>query len=278
MYSAFLRRLFKKCQAGGSACPTMAALAFLAAGVAAADSGTLRVCADPNNLPFSDQAGEGFENKVAELMAANLDKKLEYTWLSERKSFAPKSLNAGVCDVVMGVPSSLGDVLTSRPYYRSTYVFVTRQDRSLQISSLLDPRLASLRIGIHVVGDDFAPPSIVLARRGITRNIIGYSLFGSYGEPNPPRKLIDAVENGEVDIAIVWGPFAGYFGQGDKYPLSITPVTPAALFGIPFSYDISAAVRTGNEALKTQIDRVLATQAAAIQQILNRYAVPQISE
>ncbi|MBV8819839.1 MAG: quinoprotein dehydrogenase-associated putative ABC transporter substrate-binding protein, partial [Acidobacteriaceae bacterium] len=237
---------------------------------------TLRVCADPNNLPFSNQHGQGFENKLAELVAMNLNTRLEYTWWSERKSFAKKSLDAGACDVVMGIPSSMPDVLATKPYYRSTYMFVSRQDRKLEITSLLDARLADLRIGIHVVGDDFAPPALALAHRGIAQNVIGFSLFGQYGEANPPRKLIDAVVNGDVDVAIVWGPFAGYFAQSAKAPLAMAPVTPPMFMGVPFAYDISAGVRQDNELLKTQLDRILTAQSGAVQQMLSSYGVPQV--
>jgi quinoprotein dehydrogenase-associated probable ABC transporter substrate-binding protein len=252
------------------------ALASLSVLAALAQPATLRVCADPNNLPFSNQQSQGFENKLAELIAANMNAKLEYTWWSERKSFAKKSLDAGACDVVMGIPTSMPDVLTTKPYYRSIYVFVSRQDRKLQITSLTDPRLTELRIGIHVVGDDFAPPAYALAHRGISENVVGFSLFGQYGEANPPRKLIEAVENGEVDVAIAWGPFAGYFAQNAKVPLTITPVNPPVFLGIPFAYDISAGVWQGNDALKSQLDRILQTQSAAVQQILSNYGVPQV--
>ncbi len=241
-----------------------------------AETATLRVCADPNNLPFSNEQGQGFENKLAELIAATMNAKLDYTWWTERKSFATKSLDSGACDLVMGIPTAMGDVLTTKPYYRSTYVFVSRQDRKLQITSLTDPRLADLRIGIHVVGDDFAPPAYALAHRGMAQNVVGFSLFGPYGEPNPPRKLIDAVESGAVDIAIVWGPFAGYFGEHAKAPLEVTPVTPSVFLGVPFAYDISAGVRQGNQPLRSELDRIMQTQAAAVQQILTRYGVPQV--
>ena len=251
-------------------------LALAIAASALAQPAVLRVCADPNNLPFSNQQGQGFENKLAELIASSTNAKLEYTWWSERKSFAKKALDAGACDVVLGVPSSMGDVLTTAPYYRSTYVFVSRRDRDLQISSLTDPRLADLKIGMHVVGDDFAPPSILLAREGIAKNIVGYSLFGVYGEQNPASKLILAVETGEVDIAIAWGPFAGYFAQASQTPLEITPVKPAAFLGVPFSYDISAAVRPGNDSLLSELNVVLKSRMPAISKILASYGVPRV--
>lgn len=247
------------------------ALSFVAAAQSA-----LRVCADPNNLPFSNQQSQGFENKLAELIAAKLNAKLKYTWWAQRKSFAKRSLDEDACDVVMGVPSSMPGVLATRPYYSSTYVFVSRRDRDLQITSLADPRLSRWRIGIHVVGDDYAPPAYALARRSITGNLVGFSLFGEYGEPNPPRKLVDAVDRGEVDVAIVWGPFAGYFGQAAKARLDIAPVMPSTFLGVPFVYSISAALRKGNEPLKAELDRIIESESSAIQQILAQYGVPQI--
>ena len=153
----------------------------------AASRRVLRVCADPNNLPFSNQAGEGLENRLAELVAAHLEAELQYVWWAERKSFLRNSLQAGLCDVVMGVPSTLDSVSVTRPYYQSTYVFVERTDRHLKIASLNDPRLEQLKIGIHIVGDDYAPPAHLLARRGLASQLAGYSLYGPLGEPNPPR-------------------------------------------------------------------------------------------
>lgn len=244
--------------------------------LAAGAENTLRVCADPNNLPFSNQRQEGFENKLANLIAGQMGARLEYTWWSERGSLVKNTLNAGRCDVLMGIPSTLDEVTATEPYYRSTYVFVTRSDRELHITSLADPRLADLKIGIHVVGDDLAPPASALARRGITSNVIGFSLFGSYGEENPPRKLIDAVERGGIDIAIVWGPFAGYFAKCAKTTLDVTPVTPAMFFGIPFSYAISLGVRKGNNALKRTLDSALVRESSAIQALLAQYGLPEV--
>ncbi len=252
-------------------CLLICASPFLAAG-----ESTLRVCADPNNLPFSNQQSQGFENKIAELAAAKLNVRLEYAWWTQRKSFAKHSLEQGACDVVMGVPNSLPDVLATKPYYRSTYVFISRHDRNLNITSLADPRLSDLRIGIHVVGDDYAPPAYALARRGITQNIVGFSLFGEYGETNPPHKLIDAVDRGDVDVAIVWGPFAGYFGQTAKAQLDIVPVMPSTFLGVPFTYDISAGVRKGDGTLKAELNQIFESEQAAIQQILDQYGVPQV--
>ncbi len=254
----------------------LSVLAFIALPCIAADQTALRVCADPNNMPFSNQQGQGFENRLAELVAGKLGAKLEYTWWSQRKSFIKNSLDAGRCDVIMGIPATLDAVTATKPYYRSTYVFVSRHDRALRVMSLDDPRFSEWRIGIHVVGDDYAPPAAALARRGVTANIVGFSLFGEYGEENPPRKIVDAVAHGDVDIAIVWGPFAGYFAKQEQVALDIVPVSPAMFLAVPFTYDISMGVRKGNDALKEQLDGVLEGESAAIQQILVQYGVPQI--
>jgi mxaJ protein len=236
----------------------------------------MRVCADPNNMPFSDRQGQGFENKLAELLTATLGAKLEYTWWAERKSFLANSLEQGRCDLVMGIPSSMPSVATTKPYYRSTYVFVSRKDRNLQVSSLNDPRFENWRVGVQVAGDDYAPPAAALARRGITRSIVGFSLFGKYGEENPPRKIIDSVANGDIDVAVVWGPFAGYFAQRENAPLAIVPVSPATFLAVPFTYDISAAVRKGNDRLEEALNKAIEADSAAIERILAEYGVPQI--
>jgi mxaJ protein len=251
-------------------------LLLIALPALAGGQSVLRVCADPNNMPFSNQRQEGFENKLAELIAQELGAKLEYTWWSERGSLVKNTLNAGRCDLLMGVPQSFEDVTATEPYYRSTYVFVSRQDRALHIASLIDPRLSDLKIGVHVVGDDLAPPAYALAGRGIVKNVVGFSLFGSYGEENPPRKLIDAVERGDIDVAIVWGPFAGYFSKCAKTPLEITPVTPPMFLGVPFAYDISLAVRKGNTALKDSLNTVLERESSAIHALLAQYGVPEV--
>jgi len=238
----------------------------------------LRVCADPNNLPFSNQAGNGLENHLASLIAKDLNAELSYTWWSETKSFVKNSLGENLCDVIMGVPSTLGSVLTTRPYYRSTYVFVARSDRALDITSLTDPRLEKLRIGIHVVGDDYAPPAHLLARLGLGKQIVGYSLFGLYGESNPASQVIDAVTKGDVDIAVVWGPFAGYFARQQGAPLTITPVSPQMFLAIPFTYSISAAVREGDDVLRGEIQNALDRECKAINALLIEYGIPQVRE
>lgn len=237
---------------------------------------TLRVCADPNNMPLSNEAGQGLENKLAQFVASKLGSSLQYTWWAQRKSFIKNSIDQNKCDVLMGVPSSLDSLSVTRPYYRSSYVFVSRRDRELQISSLSDPRLARWRIGLNVVGDDYAPPAYALASQGITRQIVPFSLFGALGEADTSRKIIDAVGRGEIDVAIVWGPIAGYFLRLSESPLVLRPVSPSVFAGIPFAFDMSMGVRKGDIALKTALDNVIGNESSAIRQILSQYGVPEV--
>jgi quinoprotein dehydrogenase-associated probable ABC transporter substrate-binding protein len=235
----------------------------------------LRVCADPNNLPFSNEKGEGFENKLAELVARDLGTTLTYVWRPQRRGFVRNTLNDGKCDLVMGVPSGYDPVKTSRPYYRSTYVFVYRADRGLHVASLADTALRHLRIGIHVVGDDNPPPMTALARRGIRDNVEGYTIYGDYADPNPPARLIEAVAKGEVDVAIAWGPLAGYFAKREGVPLTVVPVPAASdLSGQPWTFPIAMGMRRSSTMLAEALDRVLVADAPEIRRILESYDVP----
>ncbi len=242
----------------------------------------LRVCADPNNLPFSNRAGEGFENKIAALIARTLDARVAYTWWPERRGFVQHTVDAGFCDVVAGVPSGYPLLLTTRPYYRSTYVFVSRADRQLGVRSLDDPRLHHLRIGLHFTGGrSNPPPADALARRGVIANVVAYSIYGDYRTPNPPAQLIDAVAAGDVDLAIVWGPLAGYFAMHEPVRLDVVPVLPAVdhyagTLPMPFTFDIALGVAPGDVHRRDQLQRALDRDAPAIRRILDDYHVPLI--
>jgi len=258
--------------------PAFAAL--LVAGKAQAQEvRELRVCADPNNLPYSNDRHEGFENKIAELIARELGATLSYTWWPQRRGFIRNTLRDRKCDLVMGVPTSYELVLATRPYYRSTYVFVYRKDREYQIRSLDDPILRELKIGVHIIGDDYnnSPPAHALGKRQIVKNVVGYSVYGDYSEPNPPARLIEAVARGDVDVAIAWGPIAGYFAQKESVPLELVPVSPSIdLPFLPFVYDISLGVRREDEAFKEELEAILVRKQAEIRQILESYGVPLV--
>lgn len=262
-----------------------AAVLMLSASALAQDSSsaaaqnTLRVCADPNNLPYSNEQQQGFENRIASLMAKDLGKKLEYFWFRQGEKFFRRTLNSGVCDVVMEAPAGLDEAATTQPYYRSTYVFVTRKSSGLDINSLDDPRLRTLKIGVHILGDsnDNLPPVHALISRGIVKNLVGYSIFGNLNEKDPPADVIRALESGQVDVAVVWGPLAGYFSKQSHVPLVLTPIPDDKMNpGLPFHFDIAIGVRPNDTALKDTMERELERRKTEIQGILDDYGVPQV--
>jgi mxaJ protein len=205
---------------------------------------------------------------------------VQYTWFAQRRGFVRNTLRAGTCDVIIGVPSSFELALTTRPYYRSSYVFVSRRDRALHLSSFDDPRLKRLRIGVQMIGDDFAnsPPAHALSSRGMISNVVGYSVIGDYSQPNPPARIVEAVARGEVDAAIVWGPLAGYFATRQGEPLDLTPVTPHADPHLPFTFDISMAVRPGDNQRRQLLDDFIVRRRAAIDALLDEYHVPRVAD
>lgn len=251
-------------------------LASLGAG---APRPVLRVCADPNNLPFSNERGEGFENKIAERLARSLGADLQYTWWAQRRGFVRNTLKAGACDVIIGVPATMDMVAHTAAYYRSSYVFVTPPGRP-RIRSFDDPALRRLRVGIPLIGDDGAnpPPEEALARRGIVDNVIGFGVYGDYARPNPPLDLLEALARGDIDVAAAWGPQAGYFAKRRRLSLGLTPVSPSVEQGVPFVFDITVGVRHGarDEELRRRLDQALHDERSAIARILEEYGIPRV--
>jgi mxaJ protein len=240
----------------------------------------LTVCADPNNLPFSNQAREGFENEIAELIAKDLHRPVEYVWWAQRRGYVRNTLNEAKCDLWPGVATGADRLATTHPYYRSTYVFVTRADANLAGLTLDDPRLRSLSIGVQMVGSDAnnTPPAHAIAARGILDNVHGYMLYGNYALPNPAAAIMSAVEDKDVQVAMVWGPLAGYFAHRSKVPLAVYPVTPAASGGWPMTFDISMGVQVKNRELLDQVNAALTREQSAIDAILRDYGVPRADE
>lgn len=239
----------------------------------------LTACADPNNLPFSNRAGEGFENKLAQMIASDLHAKLDYVWWAQRRGYVRNTLNERSCDFWPGIGSNVEMVATTRPYYRSTYVFVTKQRDKLAGLTLDDPRLKQLKIGVQMVGNDQSntPPAHALAKRGIIANVRGYMLYGDYREPNPPSEILQAVQRGDVDVALVWGPLAGYFAARSPVPLRLEPVTPwLADMQWPMQFDISVGVQKDNQKLLKQIDEVISRRSGEIRKLLASYDVPTV--
>jgi mxaJ protein len=238
----------------------------------------LRVCADPNNLPFSNRRQEGFENRLVDLVAKGLGADVKYVWWAQRRGNVRSTLKAGLCDVIPGVASNLESLATTKPYYRSTYVFVTRGDRHLHFSGFDDAQLKHLTIGVQMIGDDFSntPPAHALARRGIVANVRGYMLYGDYAKDSPPRLILEDVAHGKLDVALVWGPLAGYYAQRIHPQLALQSVGvkddgPE----LPMVFDISMGVRREDRELKQEIERVLAQHRPQIAVLLKRYGIPQ---
>lgn len=249
-------------------------------GAIAAGSGNareLRVCADPNNLPFSNKAGEGFENRIAEVVAKDLGASVTYTWWAQRRGFLRNTLNAGLCDVVPGLPVGTELTRPTAPLYRSGYAFVQRAGAD-PISSFDDPRLRSMTIGVQMVGDDGynTPPAHALSRRGIIAKVRGYALYGDYSKPHPPSIIVDAVVNGEVDTAVVWGPLAGYFSARQTPPLQVTLVRPPFDGArLPLAFDIAFAVRRDEDdgTFAQEIGGAIRRHRAEIDAILAEYRI-----
>lgn len=280
MCSVFENNQLQNYRLTGPCLRTWLWLAFLLLGGVSslrAQGKELRVCADPNNLPFSNQREEGFENKLAQLLARELHQQVRYVWWPQRRGFIRNTLQAKRCDVVLGIPAAYELAQPTRAYYRSTYVFVTRRDRHLNLRSFDDPALRRLRIGLHAIGDDYAnvPPAQALAQRGITQNITGYSIYGDYSQPNPPAALIMAVARGEIDLAIAWGPLAGYFAAHAPVPLKVVPIAQEqATPQLPLTFDICLGVRREDVALRTTLNHILARRKHEIEGLLRSYGVP----
>lgn len=239
----------------------------------------LRVCADPNSLPASDERREGYENRIAELLAADLGARVEYVWWAQRRGFVRNTLKAGLCDVIMGVPVGFDPLLTTRAYYRSTYVFVWRRDRALNVRSMDDPRLKSLTVGVQLVGDDGinTPPAHALARRAIVENVRGFTVFGDYTLPTPQSEILQAVADGRVDVATVWGPLAAYFADRLTKPLSFAAILPPDdPPGLRFTFAMAVGVRKDDVALRDRLQAALDRRAADVQAILDAYHVPRV--
>lgn len=241
----------------------------------------LRVCSDPNNLPFSNEREEGFENRIAELVARDLGVRLEYFWWAQRRGFIRNTLKQGRCDLVIGIPSSFELAMPTIPYYRSSYVFVYPEEEDWDVTSFDDELLRELKIGVLLIGDDYTntPPAHALANRGIIDNIVGYTIYGDYREETPPSRIIDALSSGEIDIAVVWGPLAGYFAPRQPMPLKIVPVSPQLdLPFLPFVYDIAMGVRRGEDEFKARVENVIRNRRGEIAAILQEYGVPMVGE
>ncbi|MBA3497889.1 MAG: quinoprotein dehydrogenase-associated putative ABC transporter substrate-binding protein [Gemmatimonadales bacterium] len=240
-----------------------------------ATAGILRVCADPDNMPLSNDKGEGFEQKIAELIGREWKSKVVYAWWPVRRGYFGRALNGRYCDVAMQAPGGLDMAGVTKPYFRSGYFFVTRKDSGLDIKSLADPRLKKLKIGINLLNADAenTPPAMALSQYGVIGNLTGYSTF--FSDQVRPEDIIKAVSNKDVDVAIVWGPVAGYFARKSAVPLQLTPLAERdSLSDFPFRFDIGLAVRRRDRALRDSLQILLERKRPEIDAILQDYDIP----
>ena len=237
--------------------------------IEAVDRTTLRVCSDPASLPFSNHKQQGFENKIADLLAQDLKVPVKYTWYPDATGFLRNTLNARRCDLVMGIASGAELVLNTNPYYRSSYVIVTRRKDNLGIDQLSNPRLKTLKIGLTAG----TPPSNVIAALGLMRNVKPYPLMIDTRFDQPGKDMIDDLAKGEIDVALLWGPIAGYYAKNYGDQLTVTPLVKEAK-DARMDFYITMGVRPNEIEWKRQIDKLIKDNRDKIVAILKDYGIP----
>ena len=238
-----------------------------------ADRNALKVCADPNNLPFSNQKGEGFENKIAELMGAALGVKVEYTWFPQIIGFARNTLQAHLCDLVIGTVAGDDVMQTTNPYYFTTYVMIYRSDKGLTLTGLDDPRLASLRLGVVSA----TPPSDLLVRHDLMAHAKPYQLTVDTRAESPTHEMVKDIMDGTIDVGFLWGPIAGYYRKHGELPLTLVPLKdePGAA---RMKYHIAMGVRGNEPEWRRRVNAVILKQQPKMTAILRDYGIPLLNE
>jgi len=259
----------------GGAFTTWMAAPAVAQRPAPREAGLIRVCADPDNMPSSNDKGEGYENKIAELIAKELSSKLSYVWYPTRRGYF-RIINGMYCDMALEAPAGLDMAGVTKPYFRSGYVFVTREGSGLDdLTSLADPRLKRLKIGVNIYTSDGenSPPAMALSHYGVVGNLTGYSTF--FSDQARPDDIIKGVASKAVDLAIAWGPVAGYYAKQSTVPLKLTPL-PArdSLSDVPFQYNMGIAVRRRDKEFRDSLQAVLERKRPEIDAILKQFNVP----
>ena len=255
---------------------SLAALPLEAQRPAPMQPGLLRVCADPDNLPFSNEAGEGLENRIAELMAKTWDSKLEYVWWAAPRGMM-RMLNGRYCDVTLQMPVLSDMAGVTRPYYRTSYVIVQRTDAPHRITGLDDPELKRLKIGVHLFSADGenTPPAMALSRHGVVGNLVGFSTTYVGGQARP-EDIVKAVADRSIDLAMVWGPIAGYYAKRLGLDLRFTPIEDDTLTRMPFAYSMGMATRRADRAFRDSVQAFIDAHRPELQRILDDYGIPTV--
>lgn len=238
------------------------------------DPKVLRVCADPRNLPFSNEKGEGFENKLAELLAAKLQKKIDYMYFPQATGFVRMTLGAHRCDVIMGFPQGDDLVQGTNPYYRTAYALISKPGSGLEeIAALADTRLRGKHIGI-VAG---TPPATNMAINGLMANAKSYPLMIDTRVDSSAEAMINDLNSGAIDVAVLWGPMAGFYAKKANPPLHIVPLVKETV-GPKLVYRIGMGVRPADQNWKRQLNRLIQENQPTINKILLDYGVPLLDE
>jgi quinoprotein dehydrogenase-associated probable ABC transporter substrate-binding protein len=235
---------------------------------------SLRVCADPANMPFSNEKGEGFENKIAEIVAAELKVPIEYVWFPQATGFIRQTLFAKRCDVVMGYAQGDELVLNTNAYYRSVYALVYRRGAGLDgVDRLADPRLKDKRLGV-IAG---TPPSTTMAALGLIVHAKAYPLFVDRRHEAPAERMMADIRSGEIDAGILWGPMAGYFAANDGEKLEVVPLLKETV-GPRMAYRITFGVRQQEDDWKRELNALIAKLQGTFDAVLLQYGVPMLDE
>jgi quinoprotein dehydrogenase-associated probable ABC transporter substrate-binding protein len=243
-------------------------------GLELVDPNVLRVCADPHNLPFSNDKGEGFENKLVELLAQKLNRKLSYTWYPQSVGFVRNTLGAHRCDVIPGFPQGDELVQSTNPYYRTAYAFVVRPGDGLDdLDTLADPRLRTKRIGI-VAG---TPPATYLAVNSLMQNAKPYPLVVDTRVDSSAAAMVHDLGDGEIDAGILWGPMAGYYARQANSAVIVVPLVKETT-GPRLAYRIAMGVRYADQDWKRLLNRLIAENQPTINKILRSFGVPLLDE
>lgn len=238
------------------------------------DPNVFRACGDPRNMPFSDDKGEGFENKLAELFATKLGKKLSYTYFPQATGFVRMTLGSFRCDVIIGFPQGDDQAQVTIPYYRTTYALIFKPGTGLDgVTTIDDPKLKDKRIGVVAK----TPPSTIMAMDGLLAHVKSYPLFIDTRADSSAQAMIDDLKKGEIDVGVLWGPMAGYYAKQSDPPLTVVPLLKETA-GAPLMFRIGMAVRPSDQEWKRTLNRLIMENQSEINKLLISYNIPILDE